>query len=39
MHLHPTKEVDLKRKVKYLQNPTSDIDGKKKNDHSIHEML
>ena len=38
MHLHPTKEVDLKRKVKYLPNLTSDIDGKK-NDHSIHEML
>ena len=38
MHLHPTKEVDLKRKVKYLPNLMSDID-EKKNDHYINETL
>ena len=29
MHLHPRKEVDLVRKVKYVSNVMSDIDEKK----------
>ena len=38
MHLHPSKEVDLERKVKYLPNLMSDID-EKKIDHNTYEIL
>ena len=38
MHLHPSKEVDLERKVKYLPNLISDI-SEKKIDSCKHEML
>ena len=38
MHLHPSKEVDLERKVKYLPNLMNDI-SEKKIDHFIHVML
>ena len=38
MHLHPSKEVDLERKVKYLPNLMND-NSEKKIDHYIHEML
>ena len=36
--LHPSKEIDLEWKVKYLPNLMSDID-EKKNDHYINETL
>ena len=36
--LHPSKEIDLEWKVKYLPNLMSDID-EKKNDHHINETL
>ena len=38
MHLHPSKEVDLERKVKYLLNLMSDI-NEKKIDHNTYEIL
>ena len=38
IHVHPSKEVDLERKVKYLPNLMNDI-SEKKIDHFIHEML
>ena len=36
--LHPSKEIDLERKLKYLQNLMNNI-GEKEIDHFIHEML
>ena len=38
IHFHPSKEVDLERKVKYLPKLMSDID-EKKIDHNTHELL
>ena len=38
MHLHPSKEVDLERKVKYLPNLINDI-SEKKIDRYKHEIL
>ena len=38
IHLNPSKEVDLKGKVKYLPNLMSDID-EKKIDHNTYEIL
>ena len=38
MYLHPSKEVDLEGKVKYLPNLMSDI-AEKKIDHDVYKIL